>query len=59
MQDDQIGRKLMGLAPADMARLPHLINTQQNIFCRELPSPSGVTTPTLNLPCFTREIVHF
>jgi hypothetical protein len=27
MQDDQIGRKFMWLAPADMARLPHLINT--------------------------------
>jgi hypothetical protein len=28
IQDDQIGRKFMGLAPADMARLPHLINTK-------------------------------
>jgi hypothetical protein len=26
MQDDDIDRKFMGLAPADMARLPHLIN---------------------------------
>jgi hypothetical protein len=28
MQDDQIGQKFMGLDPADMARLPHLINTK-------------------------------
>jgi hypothetical protein len=28
MQDDQIGQKLMWLAPADMARLPHLMNTK-------------------------------
>jgi hypothetical protein len=26
IQDDQIGRKFMGLAPADMASLPHLRN---------------------------------
>jgi hypothetical protein len=29
MQDDQIAQKLMGLAPADMARLPYLINTKK------------------------------
>jgi hypothetical protein len=28
MLDDQIGQKFTGLAPADMARLPHLINTK-------------------------------
>jgi hypothetical protein len=26
MQDDQIGQKIVGLAPADMARLPPSIN---------------------------------
>jgi hypothetical protein len=26
MQEDQIGQIFMGLAPGDMARLPHLIN---------------------------------
>jgi hypothetical protein len=30
MQDNQIGRKFKGLAPADKARLPHLINTKNN-----------------------------
>jgi hypothetical protein len=49
MLDNQIGQKFMGFAPADMARLPHLINT----------SLSAGTTPTLNLSCFTREVVHF
>jgi hypothetical protein len=29
MQDDQIGQKFIGLAPAEMARLPHLINTKK------------------------------
>jgi hypothetical protein len=53
MQHDQIGRKFMGLAPADMAR--HLINAKNS----KRPSPSAGTTTTLNLPCFTREIVHF
>jgi hypothetical protein len=28
MQDDQIGQKFKGLATADMARLPHLLNTK-------------------------------
>jgi hypothetical protein len=53
MQDNQIGLKFMGFAPADMARLPHLINTKNSF-----SSPSAGTTPTLNLPCFTRENVH-
>jgi hypothetical protein len=30
MQDDQIGQKFMGLAPTDMARLPHLTNTKNS-----------------------------
>jgi hypothetical protein len=36
MQDDQIGRKFIGLATADMARLPHLINTKKNNLVRQL-----------------------
>jgi hypothetical protein len=47
-----IGRKFIGLAPANMDRLPHLL-------ANNLCSPSAGTTPTLNLPCFTREIVRF
>jgi hypothetical protein len=58
MQGDQIGKKLMGLAPADMARLP-TFKTYKNSFSSKRPSPSAGPTPTLNLPCFTREIVHF
>jgi hypothetical protein len=30
MQDDQVGRKFMGLAISDMARLPHLLTTQNS-----------------------------
>jgi hypothetical protein len=30
MQDDQIDQKVMGLAPADMARPPHLINIKNS-----------------------------
>jgi hypothetical protein len=29
MQDDQISQKFIGLTPADMDRLPHLINTKK------------------------------
>jgi hypothetical protein len=29
MQDDQIGQNFMGLATADMDRLPHLIKTKK------------------------------
>jgi hypothetical protein len=29
MQDDQISQKFIGLTPADMDRLPHLINTEK------------------------------
>jgi hypothetical protein len=32
MRDDQIGRTFMRLAPAGMARLPHLINTKTIFF---------------------------
>jgi hypothetical protein len=39
--------------PADLDRLPHLINTKNS---SKRPSPSDGTTPTLYLPCFTREI---
>jgi hypothetical protein len=58
MQDNQIGQKFMWLAPADMARLPHLIDTEK-VFGSKRPSPSAGTTPSLNLPSFRREIVHF
>jgi hypothetical protein len=51
VQGDQIGRKFMGLAPADMDRQPHLINTNKKVFSSKRPSPSAWTTPTLNLPC--------
>jgi hypothetical protein len=39
MQDNQMGLKFMGLAPADMARLPHSPNKR--------PCSSAGTTPTL------------
>jgi hypothetical protein len=29
MQDDQIGRKFIWVTPADMDRLPHLINAEK------------------------------
>jgi hypothetical protein len=32
MQDDQIGQKLIGLVPADMARPPHLIKRKKKFF---------------------------
>jgi hypothetical protein len=46
MQNDQISQKYLGLAPADMARLPHLINPKNSIFTSK--QPSAGTTPTLN-----------
>jgi hypothetical protein len=55
LQDDQIGPKIIGLAQAEMARLPPSIITKNYIISSEQPSLS----PTLNLPCFTREIVRF
>jgi hypothetical protein len=45
-QDDQVGEKIMGLA--DIARLPHLINTKKFIVLYKRPSPPAGTTPTLN-----------
>jgi hypothetical protein len=33
MQDDQIGRKFVGLAPADMTRQPHLIKKLFLVVC--------------------------
>jgi hypothetical protein len=36
MQDDKIGRKFTGLAPADMAKLPNLINTKKNLVTNDL-----------------------
>jgi hypothetical protein len=44
------------LAPANMARQPPSIII---ILSSKQPSLSAGTTPTLDLPCFTREIVHF
>jgi hypothetical protein len=58
MQENQIGQTFTGLAPADMLRLPHLINTKI-VFSSKCPSPSAGATPILNLPGFTREIIHF
>jgi hypothetical protein len=58
MQDDQIGLKFVGSAPANIARLPHSIN--KIVFSvQKQTSPSYVTPSTLNLHCYTREIVHF
>jgi hypothetical protein len=57
MENDQVGRKFTGLAKADMARLPHLMHTQIVLVVCKRPSPSAGTARTLNLPCFTREIV--
>jgi hypothetical protein len=41
-------RKFGGLASADMARLPHLINTKIVFICKR-PSQSAGTMPILNL----------
>jgi hypothetical protein len=44
----------------DMARLIPSKNTKNNIWAvNDLPSQSDWTTPTLNLPWFTRKIVSF
>jgi hypothetical protein len=59
MQDDQIGRKFMRLAPANMARLPHLIITKTVLVVNGLFCQLGLHLCTLNLPCFKRETVHF
>jgi hypothetical protein len=52
MQDDQIGPKIVGLAPADVARLPTSKITKK-IVGSNLVCQLGLHTPTLNLPCFT------
>jgi hypothetical protein len=52
MQDDQIDRKFMGLAPADMATT---FNRYKNSFSSKRPSPSAGTTPTFNLAFLTRQ----
>jgi hypothetical protein len=59
MQDDQIGPKIVGLAPADRARLPPSIITKKKYFCSKQSSQSAGTTPNLKLPCFTWTIVCF
>jgi hypothetical protein len=60
MQDDQIGPKITGLTPADMARLPPSIIPAKILLvvCKQ-PCLSAGTTPTLNLSFFKREIVCF
>jgi hypothetical protein len=49
----------MGLAPADMAKLPHLITTKKFLVVNNHVCQLRLDLHTLNLPCFTREIVHF
>jgi hypothetical protein len=59
MQDDQISQKFIGLTPADMDRLPHLINTEKKVFSSKQPSLSAGITPKLSLPCLQGLIIHF
>jgi hypothetical protein len=49
--------KFMRLAPADKAGLP-IQKYKKIVFSSKRPSLSAWTTLTLNLPCFTREIIH-
>jgi hypothetical protein len=58
MQDDQISQKFIGLTPADMDRLPHLINTKK-VFSSKQPSLSAGITPKSSLPCLQGLIVRF
>jgi hypothetical protein len=58
MQDDQISQKFIGLTPADMDRLPYLINTKK-VFSSKQPSLSAGITPKSSLPCLQGLIVHF
>jgi hypothetical protein len=51
MQDDQISKKKLGLTPADMDRLPLLINTEKNVFSSKQLSPSAGIAPKSSLPC--------
>jgi hypothetical protein len=44
MQDDQIGRNIMGLTPADMARLPHLVNKKWFLVVTNLHVPTCTCT---------------
>jgi hypothetical protein len=50
--------KIVGLAPDDMST-PFIGNSSKNIFSSKQPRLPAGTTPALNLPCFTREIVCF
>jgi hypothetical protein len=59
MQDDQIGPKIAGLAPADMARLPPSIHNSNIFFSCKQPRLSFGTPLTLILPCFTRESFNY
>jgi hypothetical protein len=59
MQDDQISQKFIGLTPADMDRLPHLLNTEKKVFISKQPSPSARITPTPSLLCLQGLIVSF
>jgi hypothetical protein len=59
MQDDQISQKFIGLTPADMDRLPHLINTKKKVFISKQPSLSAEITPKSSLPCLQGLIVCF
>jgi hypothetical protein len=45
MQGDQSDPRIVLLAPADIARLPHLIITKI-VFSNKQPSTSAGTTPT-------------
>jgi hypothetical protein len=56
MLDDQIGQKFTGLAPADIARLPHLINTKIVLVVNDLVHQLVLHLPTLN---FLWGIVYF
>jgi hypothetical protein len=46
MQDNQIGPKIVGLAPADMARLPPSIIPTKIFFSSKQPHLSAGTTYT-------------
>jgi hypothetical protein len=58
MQDDQISQKFIGVTPADMDRLPNLINTKF-FFSSKQPSLSAGITPKSSLPCLQGLIVCF
>jgi hypothetical protein len=58
-QDYKIVRNFMGLAPADMASLPHLINTKNVLVVNNLVRQLGLHLLWTCLSLHTREIVHF